>query len=661
MVNKLDFRDGNVWAKLELPAGGTGLQAWLVLITQVAGEVPDRGGELRTASILFHNHATRGRHLKWWYADHANAAVETPDLAGAAGPYIDIGQDFVWARLQLTGSHVQWWYTTHPDGWYWQRIGAAMPWWTKWAKPSGIIQQVATADIGNVAGTVKFDNFVWTGRGITRWPVYEGLVSGVEKATLLQVIRPTMVAASSAAGAPKVVAGIHLEPPGIASTAIVSTGNVISQSGVLRPFGIASTSSLGSPRGPAYLRMTGRPSSATVGQPTLIGQAAILPPQPRVEIRWTVLLCDQWAYPLEDISSFALDKQFGYRLNRPESLTFRVPSDHRLVNELAPDGRPNLAIIRRTIKAFRQERLPAGGLTNVLRFTGWVWQLQDEGDADDAWTTVSVYGPMQRLARRICTNSSGSIAAATWTATDGGLIVHSILSQLNAGAAWAHSGIETGTREPTDVRTVDLTNMSLSAAIVQLTSAFNGFDVQFVPLDRRDGHLARLDIMSRRGTHRAHAILGWGIAPHNVLGASRLFDAETYSNTVTLQGATPEIDGARPIQAEATDCLQQQDVGIYRTVESYPDVSNPAYLQALATEELGFRKRAREIVSLQLQGGRAPEPFTEWDLGDTVPLYVGARQRGGYTGSVRVYGFDLDVNNEGQETVSSLILSPEGG
>ena len=42
-------------------------------------------------------------------------------------------------------------------------------------------------------------------------------------------------------------------------------------------------------------------------------------------------------------------------------------------------------------------------------------------------------------------------------------------AQLNAGAAWAHSGIDTGTREPTDVRTVDLTNMSLVAAIVQLT------------------------------------------------------------------------------------------------------------------------------------------------------------------------------------------------
>ena len=142
---------------------------------------------------------------------------------------------------------------------------------------------------------------------------------------------------------------------------------------------------------------------------------------------------------------------------------------------------------------------------------------------------------------------------------------------------------------------------------MQLTSAFNGFDVQFVPQDRKDGHLAKLNIMARRGSHRSHAILGWGIAPHNVLSSTRLFDAEQYANSVTLQGGAPDIDGARPIEAAATNTVQQQDVGVYRSVESYPDVTNQGYLQALATEELGFRARAREIVSLQPQPGRAPE------------------------------------------------------
>ena len=147
------------------------------------------------------------------------------------------------------------------------------------------------------------------------------------------------------------------------------------------------------------------------------------------------MLCDQLGYPLEDISSFALDRQLQYRLNRPEVMTFRVPSDHRLVNEL--HGRPNLAIIRRTIKAFRAERLPSGAEFYNLRFVGWVWQLQDEGDSDNAWTTVTAFGPMQRIQRRMCVGPGGSATSATWTATDGGLIVHSNLASLNTGAAWA--------------------------------------------------------------------------------------------------------------------------------------------------------------------------------------------------------------------------------
>ena len=55
-----------------------------------------------------------------------------------------------------------------------------------------------------------------------------------------------------------------------------------------------------------------------------------------------------------------------------------------------------------------------------------------------------------------------------------------------------------------------------------------------------------------------------------------------------------------------------------------------------------------------------PRPFTDYDVGDTVPLYVGTRQRGGYQGVVRIYGFDLEIDNEGKEIVSSVVLSPEG-
>ena len=137
--------------------------------------------------------------------------------------------------------------------------------------------------------------------------------------------------------------------------------------------------------------------------------------------------------------------------------------------------------------------------------------------------------------------------------------------------------------------------------------------MQLRAADRRDGHLARLDIMSRRGTHRAHAILGWGISPHNVLEASRLFDAETYANTVTLQGATPDVDGARPIQAEATTRVQQQDVGIYRTVESYPDVSNSAVPASARDRGARLPQAGPRDRVAPPAGGRAPEPFTEWN------------------------------------------------
>ena len=673
--------------ELALPTwDGTGLRPTTGFTTNDA-HWDTRGGELRAMvempgtnhrSVLLHyvQHAYAGNYVEGLMGRVGMIAGRHPSQGGyyvcafidgqaIGGPaefaHTPISQSTVWLRLRERDGV---WEFAYSLGFAYVTIATWAPTWPlPKVKASGMWQFYADADsVGEAPATVRLADVWWEGAGFMLYPVYEGVVASGLAAAALQTVKPSGIASTAAVGNPKVVAGIHIEPEGIASTAVVPTGALVKLAGTIRPLpGILNASQVGTPRIPAYVRVTGiAPGPPRVGQPTLIREAAVLPPQARVKIGWRIILCDQLGNGLEDISSFALDRQFSYRLNRPEVFTFRVPSDHRLVNELAPDGRPNLAIIRRTVKAFRTERRADGTEFYNLRFVGWVWQLQDEGDADNAWTTVTCFGPMQRLQRRMCVGPSGSITNAAWTATDGGLIIHSMLGQLNAGVAWAHTGVDPGTREPTEARTADLTNMSLAAAIVQLTSAFNGFDVRFVPQDRKDGHLARLDVMAKRGTRRTHAVLGWGIAPHNVTDSSRLFDAEQYANQVTLQGATPEVDGARPIQAEAQNLVQQQDVGIYRSVESYPDVSNPAFLQALATEELGFRARAREIVSLRPQPGRAPEPFTEYDLGDTVRLFVGSRQRGGYQGDVRVYGFDLDVDNEGKEVVSSLVLSPEG-
>ena len=120
---ELDNRDGQHQVKIELPAGGTGLEALFILKGQRAGVVPDEGYWRQLGLIRFSN-LTTGRELGWTAEDPVTgAAIANPGLDGSPGAPIPIGQDFVYARFQIQGGALTFWYSTHPDGWYVQKIG----------------------------------------------------------------------------------------------------------------------------------------------------------------------------------------------------------------------------------------------------------------------------------------------------------------------------------------------------------------------------------------------------------------------------------------------------------------------------------------------------------------------------------------------------------
>lgn len=86
---------------------------------------------------------------------------------------------------------------------------------------------------------------------------------------------------------------------------------------------------------------------------------------------------------LEDISSIAFDKSATRRLANMGECTFRVPS--YLVSEIQDDGYPLITRGRRQIELVTDF---AG-----LYHHGVIWTLEDEGDADMAYTRVTSYTP----------------------------------------------------------------------------------------------------------------------------------------------------------------------------------------------------------------------------------------------------------------------------
>lgn len=386
---------------------------------------------------------------------------------------------------------------------------------------------------------------------------------------------------------------------------------------------------------------------------------------------WRFVLCDQVGNPIEHITTVARDKQLQYRLNRPQRCSFTVDASDNRIAGLHTDGYPKLDAGRRTVKCYRQEWDATNGrMAYNLRLFGVVWQLQDVGDEQRSSTAVQIVDPLVRLGRRF------TAARVPFTDTDGLLIARSLIDTTNA---MAPTGILTtgGRVEATPHRDITFQRKDVFGAIYDLAAAFNGFDFDLVPLDRTDGTLARFDGYAKRGQLRQDAVFGWGTAPHNVKRVERLVDMEQYANSVLGIGSLGSGADAllsptnTPAGSPTTSPgLQSADgvskFGLYEYVDTIGDITSQAFLDALVQDELTLRTIRRELVQFVPQPLAGPltstgagpsgpwDPFTGWTLGDTVPLVVGSKLRGGFTGIQRIYGFDLVLDNDGREIVNGI-------
>src|SRR5690242_9571850 len=114
---------------------------------------------------------------------------------------------------------------------------------------------------------------------------------------------------------------------------------------------------------------------------------------------WRVLVGDAYGNTIANVSPIAFEKQLTQTLNRPAVFSFKVPANDKRVASLASDGYPKVGE-GRTVRAYRQEPQADGSHRWVPRFAGYVWQVQDEGSANDEWTTCTCFDPFQVLAHR---------------------------------------------------------------------------------------------------------------------------------------------------------------------------------------------------------------------------------------------------------------------
>lgn len=368
---------------------------------------------------------------------------------------------------------------------------------------------------------------------------------------------------------------------------------------------------------------------------------------------WKFELADLAGRPITDITRIARKRALAYRLNGVSRCSFEVPADDPKVRNLHTDGYRYLEPGLRLVHGRRYEYLPSLGKYGFkLRYRGVVWQVQDTGTENDAGSAVTCADLLVRLGARYTAKRREFTAAAGTT------IGKTLVDEANAVTP---TGIVTGTTEASPTRSIVYAYRQVFDAIGELSTSFDGFDLDLVLNDDAatlsSSNLATLNFLARKGSTKPDATFSWGGPGHNVNRVERLLNMDKLANVVTLLGATNT--GGDQILSSRSDASSIGAYGRYEALEAFSEITTQTYLDALSSDLLALAANRRELVQFVPTPGRSPAPFDDFDLGDTVPVFIGDRLRGGLAGYQRVYGYDLVLDEQGRELVNGVYTKQE--
>ena len=241
------------------------------------------------------------------------------------------------------------------------------------------------------------------------------------------------------------------------------------------------------------------------------------------------------------------------------------------------------------------------------------------------------------------------IIQKTYTATQACTIVSNIITDINADAS---SGITVGLAPSTVTRTRTYKKYdNVGRAIQELSDIENGFDWTINPTTKV------LDMYSSRGSAKPNVHFGYRAGPDNLISVGRTIDASSLANYVVATGKYGS--------GISSDASSISSYGVYEDVVSIGDFASSDYnstLLAVSGAEVLLRKQPRQIFSIvpkpiPATGGAVsatPEPFTDYDLGDTVYFSGKLGRLTVENQAVRVFGLSISIDDNGVERVGEI-------
>lgn len=392
---------------------------------------------------------------------------------------------------------------------------------------------------------------------------------------------------------------------------------------------------------------------------------------------WTFSLCDRVTdATLADLTVWSTSKKVSARLNRPLAVDLTVPGDTTSLQGDAGDGLPLLWPGVRTVKAYQD---------GTLRGHTIVWNWGPSGDPNNTAWTLTGYDPMMLFPKRLVQEADGTFADPVFPSPISGAEIIQLALENTIANDGALPIDLTGPIASSADLAADLSGWPTTIADLVSTLTDTGeLDIQMFPVDTTTGYaagvMAQVRVADSLGSDLTATVhFDYGTGSYNVSNIRRSFDLDELCNKLYYYlGPRGTYDNrhykgnitATETGLEAYAALQDtsRDIyGVFMDVKIFDDTdvenSQRKLFHQLWKTEVTLRVQPRELlyVTPAPGTGSAFRPFIDYNPGDVVSVNASTLVGPAISSAAqRIYGFDVEIDANGVERVSELIVSPDG-
>jgi hypothetical protein len=396
--------------------------------------------------------------------------------------------------------------------------------------------------------------------------------------------------------------------------------------------------------------------------------------------QWVWTVCGLGGGTKTFLNRLATNVQILFTLNDAAVVTGDVPSDNPEINiPLAADGEAFVSYNSRLLYGFRREA-SGSGPPYVCRFAGVMHILEDEATSDDPVTHFQAYDPWMWLRSLPVVDGAGDLLAPdglVYSGKTGDYIVKDLIDNALTAVLALHPtnpvfvDVSSGHFDTTDV-IPEITfqqGVSVGEAWTQLTDT-GSLDIVLTPVYdpvSRPGKLAVLSVYSQAGSAKNNAVFGWDKFPRTLVGISRLLDGTQMANVGQFYAGGLSVP-------QQTDAISIAEYGQYWLQRNYPSPASSSAVALVALAEVALRKKGKRTLTIDPTPELSPDPFTDYFLGDLIPVWAGRPQAGGgysfreiltpgsestgeWTNPQRVYAIPISLDDDQVETVTRMLLT----